>query len=207
MFALVLVGGTILIDIIPMNLNYISLDSDGIDVRSFPQKYKILWRDVLFAQLTQQSKNYPFLTLETKHQSKLIGLKFFDATQIWALVQQNVSPDVLGQEARNKLSEIRQSEFERFPTEFDCPIQVSFSRWLKIFFWVSLVFYVYFSIWAYQSKQWDALFAFIPFILVSIGFGLYFNQFIQMDLNGILYKSILGSYAIRWDEIKESNNG
>ena len=186
-----------------MVLNYIVVDKDGIEVRLFPQKYKILWSDVLLAEFDQQAKEIPFIILGTQCQIKSVNLRFFDATTIWDLVKLNVSPQALAEDARTNLLKIRQSELERIPMELDFPTQVSFSRWLKIFFLASIVFYFYFSTWAFQSEQWDAFLCFIPMILIRIGFVLYFNQFIQMDLDGIIYKSIFGSYAIRWDEIEK----
>ena len=196
-------GGIFLLQIVPVVLNTINLDADGLSVYQFPHKLKIHWKDILYAEFSQKSKDLSYLFLATKNQDNMISLRFYDFAQIWSLVKNYLPLDSLDQDAEKRLYEIRQTELERLPLELNFPLKTSFSRWLKGFFWVSIIFYAYFSIDAYQNQQFDALFCFTPLFLIMIAMELYFHQFIHMDLNGIYYKSILGSFAIRWDEIEK----
>jgi hypothetical protein len=191
--------------VVPALRNWLQVDGHGLSGRSFRGIFDIPWSEVLAAWTEAVRSNTIILILGTRQVVYEIPLKWLEVDQVWHEVRAHLPAEVLTPAAQEKLKGIVTEYQEKSQADLleslPAPLRAGYSRGIKSFGWLGVVFFSFFALLSWQSGQVGSALCLMVFVLFNAIFLLLTNQYLLMDLEGVSDLSILGHFRIRWDEV------
>jgi len=187
---------------LPMLLNWLQFDPQGLAGQMDGKRFHFLWSEVLAAWMIQRGR-HTFLCLGTSQGTAMISLRFFDSQVVWKEVRSRVAPAALEPSAFQRLPNYRAWAAIRDQIiSSDSPPRQVIDHWLlQILGWGSLIFFISSAITAWTANQHILILAFIPLTLLSIlmitNWGV-----TEFDSNGIRRRTMTGVWEIHWKELE-----
>ena len=187
---------------LPMILNWLKMEPNGVSGSINGRRFHIFWSEVLATWMIKRG-GQPFLCLGTSQGTAMIPLRFMNTEAVWRGVRAHVSPSALESTAVQRLPDYRQWNTARASLVSDevAPRQVMDHWILQIMGWGGLGFFILASVQAWRNGSPEMLWLYAPLSLVSI--LLICNWGItEFDGEGVQRRTMTGSWSIRWDELE-----
>jgi hypothetical protein len=185
--------------------NRITINAEGISGLVNRGRFALGWSNIKAATIEGQGSDRR-LILGTQEGFMHIELAGFDESALWENIKAHLPSEAFAEDACKNLPAYKQWQAERkqFTDQFIDPVVVRYYRFEKILGWIAVVGGTVLTIYLYfRSIQEGALTVFFCFVVPGLILLLYGEGKIEADSNKIVRQTIIGKYAIQWDEIQE----
>ena len=187
---------------LPMLLNWLKLEAEGVICSINGRRLQVYWTEVLAVWMIRRGR-HPFLCLGTHQGTAMIPLRFLDTQAVWKGVRARVNPAALETSAFQRLPDYRQwaNTRDSLVTRETAPRQVVDHWIVQVAGWGSLGFSVLASLDAINSGSPAIAWLFVPLGVLSILWIMNWG-ITEFDHEGVRRRTLLGSWRIRWDELE-----
>lgn len=185
--------------------NRITINAEGISGLVNRERFALDWSSIKAVSIEGKGQDRR-LILGTQEGFVHIELAGFDESALWENIKVHLPSETFADDACKNLPVYKQWQAERkqFTNQFIDPVVVRYYRFEKILGWIVVVGGIVLTIYLYfRSIQEGALTVFFVFVVPGLILLLYSEGGIEADSNKIVRQTIIGKYAIQWDEIQE----
>lgn len=187
--------------------SWVGLYGDGLGGRWNGRGYFLPWRVVQAVWVEGENLPGPVLFLGTAQSLIRLSLRGLPAREILRLVRLRLPPGIQTKQAKQEYITRRQTSFRLDIEQLVLPLEVGYSRGLKLFLWFAVAFWMLTILLSWISTAegrlvYSAIFSF--FLLVTLGLQVILAQRVRLDEEGVTDLSPLGQYRIQWSEIERA---
>lgn len=186
---------------LPMLRNWLNLDDRSIEGSLNGRYFQIYWTEVL-ATWVFARRQRRFLCLGTREGTLVIPLRFFDDTAVWKVVQQEVPPSALQDDAIKQLPDFQQWETERDQAIDQANPRAVADHWLiQVISWAGLTFLSFGIINAIREDLvpqmiiFSVLAGIITLVLLNWGVTEFTSEAVERH-------TLFGGWRICWEDIE-----
>lgn len=206
---LVLFGLFIGPELFRMARTYLTLDENGLRGRFGRLECNLRWQDIRLARLDQVERYGAYLTLATQGQVYPIPLQWLERGEIWKLVQSHVPPEVLSEEADQKLAESQLKAWREQVADIKLPLKLRVNLWLPVLLAGSILLYLGFvlqNLGATGQVDLTVLLCMGSLAAICLVMLLMLIQTVQIDETGLRKRTLFGRYEMKWSEVSLLRN-